>query len=117
MEGNFNSEEAKQYLLSMENQKKEEVELARKNVLQTAISALKKEFKDTDIEVYLVGSIIRPHSFSSRSDVDIVLKNYHGDRFELWSKLESAIGREVEIILFESCHFKEFIEKEGLKVI
>jgi predicted nucleotidyltransferase len=113
----FDSDEAKRFLEMREEREKAEYEKERKGVLDRTISALKDEFANTNVEVYLVGSITRPFSFTSRSDVDIVLKNFHGDRFDIWTKLEKKIQRTVEIILFETCTFQEFVIKEGLKVI
>jgi predicted nucleotidyltransferase len=113
----FDSDEAKKYLIDRENKEKKAREQERKAVLQKVILILKKEFEGSAVEVYLVGSITRPYSFSAKSDVDIVLKNYQGDRFALWPKLESEIGRAVEIISFDTCPFKEFVAKEGLKVL
>lgn len=117
MEKRFDREEAKKFLFEQEEKEKKQREETRKYLLQKVIAILKKEFQDSSVEVYLVGSIVRPFAFTTRSDVDIVLKNFIGDRFELWPKLEKEIGRTVEIILFESCHFQEFVLKEGLKVI
>lgn len=112
----FDEEEARKFLAAREEKEKAEREIDRKHVLEKAFTVLKKEFAGSSVEVYLVGSVIRPYAFSSRSDVDIVLKNYSGDRFDLWTKLEKEIGRKVEIIPFETCNFKEFVSKEGLKV-
>lgn len=81
------------------------------------ISILEKEFKGSSVEVYLIGSILKPFGFSSRSDIDIVLKNYKEDRFDFWAKLERKLGREVEIILFETSPFQEFVLKEGFKIV
>lgn len=117
METDFDPEEAKKFLLAKEKAEKKQKEAQRKMVLQKAISVLKKEFKGSQVEVYLIGSILRPLSFSSHSDIDIVLKNYNQDRFECWAKLEGMIERKVEIILFETCHFQEFVLKEGFKVV
>jgi len=113
----FDKEEAKKFLFQREEKKREEQEKERKRVLQKAISILEKEFKGSDVEIYLVGSVLRPFSFSSQSDVDVVLKNYKGDRFEFWVNLEKKIGRDVEIISFETCQFQESILKDGLKVV
>ena len=113
----FNSDEAKKFLEEREVKEKQQRETERKNLLQQVISVLRKEFSNTTTEVYLIGSIIRPFGFNSKSDVDIVLKNYTGDRFDIWTKLEAQVGRTVEIILFEKCLFQEFVLKEGLKVL
>lgn len=115
--GDFDSEGAQKFLAEREKREKEERETVRKKLLQEVISVLKEEFKHTSVEVYLVGSILRPYSFSTHSDVDVVLKNYKGDRFDFWTKLEKKLGRNVEIIPFETCPFQEFVLKEGLKVL
>ena len=117
MKEKFNSEEARKNLLARERKEKEKREKERKAILQKVIDVLQKEFKGSNVEVYLVGSIVQPFQFSSDSDVDIVLKNYQEDRFDLWTKLEGQIKRDVEIILFETCHFQEFVVKEGFKVL
>jgi predicted nucleotidyltransferase len=113
---NFDSEAAKKFLGDRERKEKEENEETRKTLLQKVIIILKEEFH-SPIEIYLIGSILRPYSFSTRSDIDIVIKNYHGDRFDLWTNLEKKFERKVEIILFETCPFQEFVLKEGLKVV
>ncbi len=117
MTSNFDSEDAKNFLLARERKEKEERERDRKDTLQKVTSILKKEFEGTAVEIYLVGSILRPFSFSVHSDIDVVMKNYKGDRFDFWTKLEGQIGRTVEIIPFETCPFQEFVLKEGLKVL
>jgi predicted nucleotidyltransferase len=113
MEEKFNEEEARKFLLSREEKEKQTKEQERKTLLSKVISVLKQEFKNSSVEVYLVGSILRPFSFSSSSDIDVVLKGYKGDRFDVWTRLEGEFGRRVEIILFETCHFQEFVLKEG----
>ena len=117
MNKKFDSDEAKKFLLAKEKKEKQEREEERKALLQMVISALKKEFEGSAVEVYLIGSIIQPFRFSLRSDIDIVLKNYREDRFDLWAKLERTIGRKIEVILFEKCQFQEFVLKEGFKVV
>jgi predicted nucleotidyltransferase len=113
----FDQEEAKKFLLERERKERDAREEDRQEVLQKVTSILREKFVRSSVEVYLVGSIIRPHAFSSRSDVDVVLKNFQGDRFELWSELETKFGRNVEIIPFETCSFQQFVLDEGLKVV
>lgn len=112
----FDSEEAKNFLLAKEKRDKQRKEEERNFLLAKVIVILEKEFKGSSVEVYLIGSIIKPFGFSSRSDIDIVLKNYKEDRFDFWAKLERNLNKRVEIILFETCPFQEFVLKEGLKV-
>jgi predicted nucleotidyltransferase len=117
MNKKFDEDEAKKFLLAKEEKINHQREEERKILLQMVTSTLEKEFKGSSVEVYLIGSIIQPYRFTSRSDVDIVLKNYKEDRFELWAKLERMIDRKVEVILFEKCQFQEFVLKEGFKVV
>ncbi len=114
---NFDSDEAKKFLLEREEKEKQEKEKIRKKLLQKVISLLEEEFRGTSVEVFLIGSILRPFSFTSKSDVDIVLKNYKDDRFDFWTKMEAKIGRAVEIIPFETSPFQGFILENGLKVL
>jgi predicted nucleotidyltransferase len=116
MKEKFDPEEAKKFLSAREEKEKQLGEKKRKTVLQKVISVLKKEFEGSSVEVYLIGSILKPFSFTSHSDIDIVLKNYKEDRFEFWAKLEREMGRKVEIIPFETCRFQEFVIKNGFKV-
>jgi uncharacterized protein len=117
MDSHFDREAARKNLYEKDRVAKELHEEERKRLLAHALSILTDEFKGSGVEVYLVGSILRPFNFTPHSDVDIVVKNFTGDRFQLWTRLEEQIGRPVEIILFDSCQFKEFIETEGRKVI
>lgn len=116
MNNKFDSEEAKRFLLTKEKHEKQHSEQERVALFEKVISILAQEFKGSSVEVYLIGSILKPFNFSSRSDVNIVLKNYKEDRFDFWVKLERKLDREVEIILFETCRFQEFVLKEGFKV-
>lgn len=113
----FDRDEAKKHLSEQDRQQRVKQELERSLVFQKVVTILKQKFEGTSVDVYLVGSITRPHQFSNSSDVDIVLKNFTDDRFELWTTLEKEVGRPVEIILFENCSFQEFVLKEGYKVL
>ena len=113
----FDKEESKRIISKKIQLEKEKSEKERQVLLQKVISILKQELSGKDLEVYLVGSITRPYSFSQRSDIDIVVKGYHDDRFDLWTRLEGLFKRDVEVILYEKCPFKEELDKIGLKVI
>ena len=117
MQDPFDPEAAKKFLTEREKLKETEQEAFRKLLLQKVITVLQEDLKDSSTEAYLIGSIIQPFSFTMRSDIDIVLKNYQGDRFDFWTKMEEKIKHKVEIILFEQCHFQEFILQKGFKVV
>lgn len=113
----FNIEEARKFLYERDLKKKEKLENERKFLLETVKSILIEEFQNSKVSVFLVGSIIRPYSFSSSSDIDIVLKNFDGNYFALFAKLEEKIKKNIDLIIFEECHFQDFIIKFGLKII
>jgi predicted nucleotidyltransferase len=113
----FNIDKAKRFLESRELEEKEKRETDRNSTLVLATNALKDLFSHTDVEVYLIGSITKPHMFSPYSDVDVVLRNFKGDRFDVWTGLETIIKKKVEVIIFENCLFQEYILKNGYKVI
>ncbi len=117
MENQFDINQAKKFLENRESLIMEKSEQERSYVLKKAIHCLEELFAHTNVEVYLVGSITKPYTFHPRSDVDIVVKNFTGDRFDLWTKLETLIGKNVEVILFENCHFQEHVLKSGYKVL
>lgn len=113
----FDIEKAKQHLKARESQNKEKDESKRKELLDTVITYVRNTFAHTDVEVYLVGSIIQPFQFHERSDIDIVLKNFKGDRFDLWTQLETVSKRNVEVVIFENCPFQKHVITHGYKVV
>lgn len=117
MEKPFDVQQAKKFLMLRETLEKKERERQRITTLTAVIDSLKTLFFLSEVEVYLVGSITQPYMFYPHSDVDIVLKNFKGDRFDIWVQLEGMIKRNVEIIIFEHCHFKDHVIKNGYKVL
>lgn len=117
MNKNFDIDQAKKFLQNRESLEKEQRERERVAILALVENTLKSLFRNNNIEIYLVGSITQPYMFYLHSDIDIVIKNYKGDRFDLWTKLETLIKRKVEVILFENCHFQEHVIKNGCKVL
>jgi predicted nucleotidyltransferase len=117
MNENFDINEAKKNLERREQDEKEKREQERLAMFSRATEALKSIPFDPQVEVYLVGSITRPYQFHPHSDVDVVVRNFQGDRFDLWTQLEELIKRNVEIIIFENCHFQDFVLKMGYKVL
>lgn len=114
---NFDINAARQNLKRIECEKKAKQEAIRIELLEATKSILVETLKDKGLEVWLIGSIIQQNSFRPSSDIDIVVKNLVGDRFDLWILLESKLKREVEVIKFEECDFQEEILNTGLRVI
>ena len=117
MSSQFDESAAKEFLFEKAKVEKESLEKERQALQKKVITILKDEFSSQDVEVFLVGSLIQQYKFTARSDVDIVLKNFKGDRFDVWTLLEERIGRNVEVILYEKCHFKDHVDQYGLKVL
>ena len=116
MDKNFDVKAAKEFLEAKELKEKTQREEERVFFLEKVRAMLQGEFSESSVEVYLVGSILRPYQFYSHSDVDVVVKNFTGDRFAFWTKLESILQRNVEIILFENCPFQEYVLEKGQKI-
>lgn len=116
MNNKFNEEEALKNLRNMTIAESQALESERIETLKHVTSVLKEVFAGSDVVVILIGSILQPNKFRKTSDVDIVLKNFKGDRFDLWAKLEEKIHRKVEVILYENCSFKDHVDKYGLRL-
>ena len=117
MDKPFDKAEAKSFLSKKEQERKDFLEKERLAVLERTKKILKDYFAGQSVEIFLVGSITREYAFTERSDVDIVLKNFEGNRFAVWAELERKIDRDVEIILYEKSRFKDHIDENGLKVL
>ena len=113
----FDVNQAKRFLENRESLDKDKRERERKAVMAVALESIKGLFTNTAVEVFLIGSITQPYMFYPHSDIDIVVKNFKGDRFDLWTRLEMLIKRNVEVVVFENCHFQEHIIKSGYKVL
>lgn len=113
----FDEASALQNLKDQERKNLEQKEKLRVQLLAKTFSLLQEEFKGTDTKAWLIGSITSENQFSKRSDIDIVVQDYLGDRYHLWSSLEKKIGHEIEILRYEECAFQDDIMKYGLRVI
>jgi len=90
-------------------------EVRRKEVLEYVCGKLKIYFKNyPECYVYLIGSIIRPGSFSDGSDVDIAVENYTGSRLDLFMELSELIDLPVDLIIMERCQFADQIREKGI---
>ena len=113
----FDPEKARHTLEQKEKARKEAGEALRLSTLQKAKTAVTTLFRASGVEIYFVGSVIQPYQFRADSDIDVVLRGFKGDRFEVWTQLEEAIGRPVEVMLFEKIEFQEHVLQHGLKVV
>jgi predicted nucleotidyltransferase len=90
----------------------------RKETLKGTIAALKRYFRGGDVEaVYLIGSLLHEGKFYEFSDVDVAVKGFKGDVWELGCELERVLNRDVDVIVLEKSSLKDFVERYGLRVI
>lgn len=67
-------------------------------------------------EVYIFGSLIRERKFSSKSDVDIAIKGLNKfQHFSFVGDFSLLLGRDVDVIRLEDCHFNNSITSGGIK--
>jgi uncharacterized protein len=67
-------------------------------------------------EVYIFGSLIREGKFSSKSDVDIAIKGLNKfQHFSFVGDFSLLLGRDVDVIRLEDCHFSNSITSGGIK--
>jgi uncharacterized protein len=64
---------------------------------------------------YLFGSLVQPGRFTEASDVDMAVAGLPADQFfALSAVLSAALGRDVDLVMLERCHFADKIRREGL---
>ena len=67
MEKKFDIEQTKKHLQEKEQLEKDELEKTRKIMLGTVITSIQELFNQTDAEVYIVGSLIKPYKYRKRA--------------------------------------------------
>jgi predicted nucleotidyltransferase len=97
--------------------KRESCEKERKATLRQVQTALKTLAKDYSWdELYIFGSVLKAGRFSGKSDVDIAVKGLN--KFKHYSfvgEISALLGREVDVIRLEDCHFSDSIVSRGMK--
>lgn len=93
-------------------------EKERKKTLAETKGLLKKYFGDKRVNrVFLFGSILKKGDFYPFSDIDVVVDGLSERYFKTLCDLEEILGREVDLVEFESSRLKEAISKRGMKII
>ena len=97
--------------------KKEEIRIER---LKEAKYLLKEYFQNMPVtRVYLTGSIIQKNRFFRHSDIDIAVEGLDGkEYFRVFGDVEEILQTEhIDLIEIERCHFRDYIEKYGERII
>ena len=67
-------------------------------------------------EAILFGSVVRPGRFDARSDVDIAVPDLEPRAFfTLMGHLEEGLGREIDLVPIDTCHFADSIRRTVLR--
>ena len=91
-------------------------EQKRQEILAQVINWLETVGSQQGIErAYIFGSLTRPGDFTEASDVDIAISGELPEEFcTLMSLLSTTLGREVDLISLEKCHFSDRIRDRGI---
>ena len=66
-------------------------------------------------QAYIFGSIFRPGKFHQDSDIDLAVSQINPDDYcTVISLLHQYLGREVDLIILDTCHFSNRIRDTGL---
>ncbi len=92
------------------------LEQARQELLRQTLDWLAQHGEEYGIrQAYVFGSVICPGRFTERSDVDIAVERIDSIRLlEAFTNMSSALGREVDMIELEKCHFADRIRQQGI---
>ena len=101
------------FLQRLEQQKAREREDSRLATLARLRTATSEHLAGLQCVVF--GSVLKPGNFRKNSDVDIALFDEPAGTsiFSLHSRLEEAIGRNVDLVMLPECRLKEKILREG----
>ncbi len=66
-------------------------------------------------QAYIFGSLIRPHRFTKKSDVDLAVESIEPEHmFMSMTALAESLGREVDLVELCKCPFAHRIRQEGI---
>ena len=106
--------------LAIEQNEIRQREAYRQQKLQEVKTLLSSYFQGKPVtEVYLIGSLLRPHGFNQYSDIDIVVKGMPPEAyFQIFGELEDLLHTEhLDLIEMERCHFGDLIERSGERIL
>ena len=66
-------------------------------------------------KVYIFGSLIKENRFREHSDIDVVVESMVSSTFfSFAAMLDTTLGREVDVIPLDRCHFADNIRREAI---
>jgi len=107
----------KRNLTRLWRDRSEKNEQLRLKVRKDMIDLLRDFFsRYPSCEVWIFGSVIRPFSFSGRSDIDIAVKGFPGSRLDLYLDLEALLPLPFDLIMMEQSNISGEIMNYGEKI-
>ncbi len=94
---------------------------AREKERQTALASVLRLLRELGPQysirsAYVFGSVCRPGRFTKDSDVDIAVEPMDPELFfAAMSAFALALGREVDLVELDKCHFAHRIREEGIE--
>ena len=97
-------------------ERKEALEAERQLTFKQVKEWLEANGKRYGIEqAYIFGSLIRPHRFTQKSDIDLAVESIEAEHmFMAMTALVEALGREVDLVELCKCPFAHRIRQEGV---
>ena len=96
---------------------RERLERERVKLLGVVALCLKTMRKRYGIkEAYIIGSLLIPHRWSDRSDIDVAVSGCSENLLDIMKELEEATGREVDVLDLERHPSRESIVKKGMRI-
>jgi len=96
---------------SLQNEKE------RQKLLQKVMQWLDSHGSQYGIQTaYIFGSLTQPQRFHQNSDIDIAVEQINPeDFFVVISLIYEALGRDVDVIEVNKCHFGDRIKQKGIR--
>ena len=93
-----------------------QIEKERQSLLHKTLNWLDKFGSNYGIsKAYIFGSLTQPKRFNRQSDIDIAVEQINpDDYFSVISFMFEAMGREVDVIEINKCHFANQIRQTGI---
>ena len=93
-----------------------ENEQERQTLLANVLRMLEQLGPEYGIQqAYVFGSVVLPGRFYFHSDIDIAVEQIDPKRFfEAMSTLSASLGRDVDLVELDKCHFAHRIREKGI---
>lgn len=103
-------------MLQARNKAREEERIKVLRQVKMALETLAESYSWDAI--YIFGSLAKRGKFAEKSDIDIAIKGLNKfDHFSFTGDISALLGRPVDVIRLEDCHFGDAIISGGVRWI